>query len=126
MGTTSAYAGGNSTWTLCINGVDFRTGGYCGQPRHKWRPHQPRHDHGHGHGHGNSHKPRHDDRPGFITLRGQQAFNVIRNGYIISSRVAYDGNELYRVKYFGYGHRVRIYDCRVSPVGRAECQAWKY
>ena len=122
VGTTSAYAG-NSQWSLCINGVDIKTGGYCGQSRNDWRP---RHGHGHGHGHGNSHQPQHNVRPGFITLRGQQAFDVIRNGYIMSSRVAYDGNELYRVKYFGYGHRVRIYDCRVSPVGRADCQAWKY
>ncbi len=124
MGTTSAYAG-NSQWTLCINGVDLKTGGHCGQPRHDWRP---RHGHGHGHGH-DSHQPRHDGhnvRPGFITLRGQQAYDVIRNGYIISSRVAYDGNELYRVKYIGYGHQVRIYDCRVTPMGRADCQAWKH
>jgi hypothetical protein len=126
MGTTSAYAG-NSQWTLCINGVDFKTGGYCGQPRQDWRP---RHGHGHGHknpGHGHGHNnPGHNVRPGFITLIGQQAYDVIRNGYIMSSRVAYDGNELYRVKYIGYDHRVRIYDCRVSPMGRADCQTWKH
>jgi len=126
-GTTSAYAG-NSQWTLCINGVDFKTGGHCSQSRNDWRPRQ-----GHGHGHGyqpprhNGHNHNgHNVRPGFITLRGQQAYDVVQNGYIMSSRVAYDGNELYRVKYFGNGHQVRIYDCRITPMGRADCQAWKH
>ena len=127
LASLDANAGGNTTWTLCINGVDFKTGGYCGGPRrHGW--HNPGHGHGHGHhnpGHGHN-NPGHNTRPGFITLRGPQAYDVIRNGYIMSSRVAYDGNELYRVKYFGHGHRPRIYDCRITPMGRASCQSWKY
>ena len=126
LASLDANAGGNSTWTLCINGVDLKTGGWCGTPRHGHGWHKPGHGHhnpGHGHGHNN---PGHNVRPGFITLRGHQAWNVIHNGYIMTSRVAYDGNELYRVKTFGHGHRPRIWDCRVTPMGRASCQSWKY
>lgn len=126
LASLDANAGGNSTWTLCINGVDLKTGGWCGTPRHGHGWHKPGHGHhnpGHGHGHNN---PGHNVRPGFITLRGHQAWNVIHNGYVMTSRVAYDGNELYRVKTFGHGHRPRIWDCRVTPMGRASCQSWKY
>ena len=126
LASLDANAGGNTTWTLCINGVDFKTGGYCNPGwghGHGHRHRNPGHGHGHGHGH---HNPGHNTRPGFITLRGPQAYDVIRNGYIMSSRIGWDGNELYRVKYFGHGHRPRIYDCRITPMGRASCQSWKY
>ena len=95
-------------WTLCINGVDLKTGGPC------W-------DHGHGHGHG--HGWHHGHRPTYpITIRGPQAFDVLRNGYILQSDITWDGWSVYLVKYFGHGN-TRLYRCRVSPNGNwAECR----
>ena len=130
LASLDANAGGNSTWTLCINGVDLKTGGWCGTPRHGHGWHKPGHGHGHGHhnpGHGHGHNnPGHNVRPGFITLRGHQAYNLIRTGYIMDSSIGWDGNELYRVKTFGHGHRPRIWDCRITPAGFASCQSWKH
>ena len=96
-----------SRWTLCINGVDLKTGRPC------WLD-NPGHRHGHGWHHGH--------RPQPITLRGPQAFEVLRNGYILSNYLAWDHWMVYTVKYYGHRQHSRIYNCRVSPNGNwAEC-----
>ena len=91
-------------WTLCINGVDLKTGGPC------W-------NHGHGWNHG--HRPNYP-----ITLRGPQAFDVLHNGYILRSHTDWNGWSVYLVKYHGHRNYSRLYNCRIAPSGNwAECTA---
>ena len=91
-----------SKWQVCINGVDIRTGGGC------WN--NPNWHHGHGHQ--------------TITLRGPQAFDVLRNGYILRNNTDWNGWSTYLVKYHGHRYHSRMYNCRVSPSGNwVECTA---
>ena len=139
MSTTSAYAGSQcinshdgtlearknhrvgpnhtlygSRWQLCINGIDISNGGHCSVNDHTWW--------------------HHGDRARPITLKGPQAFDVLRRGSILSTNRNWEGWTTYLVKYFGHHERhsngtrhSRLYNCRVSPNGNwAECMSTTY
>jgi len=102
-----------SKWQLCINGVDISNGGRCSVNDHTWW------------NHGQHARP--------ITLKGPQAFDVLRNGSILSNNRNWEGWTTYLVKYFGHQRHFggtrhsRLYNCRVSPNGNwAECTSTTY
>jgi hypothetical protein len=103
-----------SRWQLCINGIDISNGGHCSVNDHTWW--------------------HHGDRARPITLKGPQAFDVLRRGSILSTNRNWEGWTTYLVKYFGHHERhsngtrhSRLYNCRVSPNGNwAECMSTTY